>query len=659
MTATLPSRAVALFGTEAADGAGRTLRAGALSAELDSGALRYIRVDGIEVLRAIAFIVRDENWGTFAPQIADLEVTESGDAFRVTYRATCGDGSRRIDTSAAISASARDGLTFEATATPATDFLTNRTGFVVLHPVKGIVGRPVTVEHVDGRIEESRFPEVIDPVQPFFDIRALTHEVQPGLRATCRMEGDTFEMEDHRNWTDASFKTYVRPLARPWPYTLPAGETFEQSVSLTFSASLPAAAATATGTAPVRITLGGPDGTMPRIGLGVLPDHAESAVAAADLARIAAPQLLICQLDGRRGDNAASAERYRRLGEATGAGIVLELIIPGDPAPGAVTAEVAALAGAVRAAGLSPEAIAISPAAHLKAILPGTPMPPIVGHAEMYAAARAAFPGVPLGGGQFSYFTELNRIRPPADLVDFVTHTTCPAVHAADDVSVMETLEAIPSVVHSTRQFIGGKPYWVGPSAIAARDNPYGRATTPNPGNTRVCLAEQDPRQRGLFGAAWTLGYASAFAAGGVAALSFGGITGPAGIVATPAPWPRPHFDHLDGPAVHPPFHVVRGLAGTAGRARLSVASSDDGAVVGLAHEAESGAVVWLANITAAPRRVELGGRSGPARLLVLDAAAFATLAADPAFLDGAGVPIGAGDPIDLDAYAVARLALS
>ena len=38
------------------------------------------------------------------------------------------------------------------------------------------------------------------------------------------MEGDTFEMEDQRNWTDASYKTYVRPLALPWPYTLRAGE---------------------------------------------------------------------------------------------------------------------------------------------------------------------------------------------------------------------------------------------------------------------------------------------------------------------------------------------------------------------------------------------------------------------------------------------------
>ena len=52
-------------------------------------------------------------------------------------------------------------------------------------------------------------------------MRAITHSVRPGVRAECRMEGDTFEMEDQRNWSDASYKTYVRPLALPWPYMLP------------------------------------------------------------------------------------------------------------------------------------------------------------------------------------------------------------------------------------------------------------------------------------------------------------------------------------------------------------------------------------------------------------------------------------------------------
>ncbi len=64
-----------------------------------------------------------------------------------------------------------------------------------------------------------------------------------GIAATTAFAGDVFEMEDQRNWTDASYKTYVRPLARPWPYRLAAGETITQSVTVTLVADAQAAPA--------------------------------------------------------------------------------------------------------------------------------------------------------------------------------------------------------------------------------------------------------------------------------------------------------------------------------------------------------------------------------------------------------------------------------
>ena len=89
------SRAVRLCGTELVDPPMRTLTAGPLSAELDNGALRYVRFGGVEVLRAIAFLVRDENWGTFTPTIENLrDRRASDDGFTVSYRATCADAKR-------------------------------------------------------------------------------------------------------------------------------------------------------------------------------------------------------------------------------------------------------------------------------------------------------------------------------------------------------------------------------------------------------------------------------------------------------------------------------------------------------------------------------------------------------------------------------------
>src|SRR6266851_7297551 len=105
-------RGLKLCGTDETDPASRRLRAGPLSVELENGNLRYVRFAGIEVLRGIAFLVRDENWGTFTPTITDLEVEAGGGSFQVTYRGTCADAKRRLVYTAAIVGSSDGSLAF-------------------------------------------------------------------------------------------------------------------------------------------------------------------------------------------------------------------------------------------------------------------------------------------------------------------------------------------------------------------------------------------------------------------------------------------------------------------------------------------------------------------------------------------------------------------
>ena len=81
-----------------------------------------------------------------------------------------------------------------------------------------------------------------------------------------------------------------------------------------------------------------------------------------------------------------------------------------------------------------------------------------------------------------STFTELNRKRPPLDLIDFVTFCTTPNVHAGDDRSVMETLESLPAVAASVREIIGGKPFVVGPSTHRHARQPVRRGAARQPG---------------------------------------------------------------------------------------------------------------------------------------------------------------------------------
>lgn len=649
------SRAVKRCGTEQPDVAGRVLTAGPLSVELDGGNLRYLRVGGVEVLRVLAFLVRDENWGTYIPALSDLAVEQRADGFTVRYAATCRRGSQEMSYAARIEGRADGSLLFTGEATPATDFLTARTGFVVLHPLKGVAGHALEVEHVDGTVVNATFPALVDPVQPFLDIRALTHEVMPGLKAVVRMEGDTFEMEDHRNWTDASFKTYVRPLALPWPYVLKAGEAVKQQVSLTLVGSAPAAGASSSAKA-VQVTLGREtNDRIPTIGLGLPAEEIEAATAALPLVVRAAPKLLICQFDARQGHGLRELQAYRTLCTRTRAACELEIVVESIDAFADELQKVAAL---VKDAGLKLSAVAVCPVGDLKSVLPGGDRPPAPPLEALYRAARAAFPGVKLGGGMFSFFTELNRKRPPAELLDFVHNGTCPIVHAADDRSVMETNEALPYQIATARSFIGKTAHRVGPTAIGCRDNPHGKTFTPNPDNQRICLVKADPRQRGLFGAAWMVGYVASLAPTGVEAISFGSPTGPLGIVHRRGVAAVPYYDKLPGAAVYPAFHVLAGLSRASGARRVEATSSDDAAVRCIAWRSKGATLMFVANTTANRQQVRVAHGGGQAIGIVLDEDSFVRATTEPAAFQGDPKPVDLAR-LALGAYAVALVSIS
>jgi len=653
---------VKLFGTEEAVVDPVILSAGPLEATFDAGNLRYIRVGGVEALRGVAFLVRDRNWGTYNPTLSNLVIEQDETGFVVTYDAECGDEDQSLHYAARIEGRTDGSLSFSSKGETLSDFLTARTGFVVLHPLAGIVGMPVIVEHTDGRKVESRFPERIDPMCPFQDVRALTHQVAAGVNLMCRMEGDAFEMEDHRNWMDASYKTYSRPLALPWPFTMERGEKFSQQVELSLEGALENIS-TGQGAAPVGVTVGPPLGhAMPRIGLAAPSAYLGDAIARADLVRQAAPSFLVCHFDARRGDDADTMARFTELGAAVGAPLVLEAVVPCLDAEGAPTGDLAvmrrdldAVASAVQQAGLRFERVAVSPACDLKCTLPGSVFPPAPGWSDLIGAARAVFPDIPVGGGMFSYFTELNRKRPPAEILDFLCHSGCPIVHAGDDVSMTETLEALPSIFHSARALSGGKPYWILPTAVSMRDNPYGAVPAENPDNIRQAMNRVDPRERGLIGAAWYAGYIARAGAAGLEAITLAAAAGPSGIAYTGQPHEQPGFDNNEAAILYPHFHVIAGLAALRGEV-LAAESSDARAVQAVAVKQSGGVSLWLSNLTGEPQSVEISGLDGIGQALVLDTHSFSAACADPNWRDSAArVAVGSG-PVELDAYAVAEI---
>jgi len=133
--------------------------------------------------------------------------------------------------------------------------------------------------------------------------------------------------------------------------------------------------------------------------------------------------------------------------------------------------------------------------------------------------------------------------------------------HAADDRSVVESLAGLGEVFASARALAGDRDYHLGLVSIGLRSNPHGLGVAPNPRQVRLATAGIDPRQRGLFGAAWAVGAIAATQGHRVCSAALAAPVGPLGIVHRPAAWPQPLYDDLAGDAVYPLFHVVRALA--------------------------------------------------------------------------------------------------
>ncbi|MCB9944050.1 MAG: hypothetical protein H6851_10600 [Geminicoccaceae bacterium] len=624
------SRSIALVGTDSAEEPAELIEVGPLSFMLDGGRVRYIRYRGVEAIRGIDYLVRDANWATPVAELSNFSVDRDDDrAVTVRFRGTVDAEPIRYVYDVVIQAGIRS-LVFRVEGQAETAFDTNRTGFTILHPIEGTAGAPVTVEHCDGSREETCFPLLISPGQPIFSIRAMTHAPAPGLTCTCRMEAELphdpdgkFEMEDQRNWTDASYKTYVASLLDPWPYRLEPGRTWKQAVIVSFEGE--------PGSAGGSVADASQSHRIPPIGLGLMPEAASHAHSR--IGDVPPADWLSFYLDLDAGDDGAGLAACRDIAEAMGASIQLELVLSPQETP---AEELTRAADLCREAGLEPAIVLPCPAPYLKSIQPVGPWPNVPDLAHIYNEARRAFPAARIAGGMLSYFTELNRKRPPTACIDLVSHTTTAIVHAGDDVSVMETLQALPQVARSAHGLAGGKPVRLGPSAIGMRHNPYGAALIPNPENRRFAMADPDPRQRGLFAASWSLAHAAALLPCGLEALLLNHISGPLGILHDPAVHPAPGFSARTGPLVYPVYHVMRWLIGRAGEQAVVKRFGDTAVAI------ETGRGTAIANTGMDPVHL-------PQSMALLDVSGFEAACTDPQWLDHPTV-----EGMTLDAYSVA-----
>lgn len=629
-------------GTEIEEPQKRLLKAGALEATFDQGGLRWIKWNGLEILRAVTFLVRTPGWGTPAPRITALEITEQTDHFAVRYDAHYGEPEKGVLARISLEGTADGRLHALADITAEAPFSTNRTGLVILHPLVGFAGTEVEVEHASSGSRNPVIPLRISPGQPLMDIRAITHSPRGGLHVSTRMEGDIFEMEDHRNWSDASFKTYSRPIGLPYPYLLQPGEPARQAVVVTVTDD--GSAGSASDPIP-----------LPRLEEQVMPayslplDRPEDAVEtlrfASTLAELA-PASVLLRFDPSRGDNLDSIGDVAKLLQQTGASLELTVLLSGDDQK-AAAAVLKELAEAFDRNGVTVARIAAFAKIDEQSFQPDEPRPLHLREDELASMLSEIFPASLRGGGTPAFFTEFNRKRPNPALADYLTFATTPVVHAADDASVTETLESLPHILNSARELAQGRPLAVGPVGIGARLNPYGPGPVDNAPDERAGMAARDPRQRGLFAAAWHVGYLARIAHWNVERFAFGASTGPFGLVSSPQPYGRDGWDEWPAGTVYPLFHVARWVSKASG-GRIAAAWTR-GNVAHVAWEKNGRRFALFANLASDRVTVELTNDPGAVGSL-LDAESFETAARDPAAFVA---PVPLGEAVRLGANAV------
>jgi hypothetical protein len=456
------------------------------------------------------------------------------------------------------------------------------------------------VESVDGARREALFPRLVSPHQPLLDLRALTHEPAPGVRVEVRMEGDTFEMEDQRNWSDASFKTYCTPLAQPYPVEVKPGERLRQSVSLTLHgvghdwldeadvAAVPGAQAKRGGsTEPVVLHVDSSRPLpLPALGLG-----------AAGVQAIAAGE----------------AEAWRRLGLAH---LRADLHLEGDEWPAALetAAANARLLGVPLEIALflpeAPEPALSALAARLSAAR--TPVgrwllfraADLMTHGGDAALARRLLgpvaPGARFGGGTDRYFTELNRGRPALEGLDHVSFSLNPQVHAFDDCTIFENLGSLAWLVQTARSFVGERAIGLSPVTLRPRSDPRPESSR-TPGERPFT---DDPRQQTVTAASWTLALLAAAAQAGICSLTLFELAGPRGV-------------RQDGRGF-PVYDALAEAAGASGTVVLPAQSQRPERVRVLAVRAGRRTRVFLCNISSDPHPVRLDGVPGQARCAAL-----------------------------------------
>ena len=580
------------------------LKAGNLDLIYQAGDLRYIRFGEIELIRRIYVAIRDLNWNTIPGEISDLKVSAEKNRFSITYNGRHQSGNLDYSWQAHITGDAYGKISYSMDGIANTPFRFCRIGFCILHPIRECAGRPYHAETPEGMIT-GKLPVLIEPQRmegnfeaPLFpSCSSFTVSMENKVALHTNFEGDLFEVEDQRNWTDGSFKTYCTPLALGYPHNATAGQRIHQKVTLWLEHEGPGQPVE-----PDRVLTREPihlspleesSTPLPQIGFGLPSQPVTASAGETGLLSLLKPAHL--KLEVHFKDPAWPAKLDAAINAARQLGARLELALFLLDDAGLQLEELKArLAGALVARFI----IFHEKDAHLRAT-----------SGQWMQIARAhlhsSFPDVPFFGGTNGNFAELNRDWPDLTVMDGVSYPVNSQVHSSDEASLVEALEGKADTVTTACRLSGGLPVCI--SSVTMKP-PFNQAAIeeelpPPPGELPAAV---DPRQISLFCAAWTLGSLRSLTKGGAAAVTFYETLGWRGLIETASGSALPEKFLSQPGMVFPVYHVFADLVNAGQAECIPLESNQPLTVTGILLNSGARRIYLLANLTPEPQAIIL-----------------------------------------------------
>jgi D-apionolactonase len=599
----------------------RDLAAGPVRAVLEGVDLRGVGQGAEPLVDRVYVAVRDRDWNTIPATITDLAFDRTEAGFSVTFRARHRAGDIDFAWAGSIEGSSDGVIRYTMDGAAESAFSYCRIGFCVLHP-DSLAGAAYAARTPQGPVSGA-LPTLIAPQEvvdgferPLFPAcEALDVEGPDGARITCEFEGDLFEMEDQRNWTDASFKTYCTPIGLGYPTQAQPGQRIHQRVTMRIAGTRPPAAGRDS-EAVARLTLGRGTGRgLPAIGFGMASDGAPLGDREQERLRALHPDHLRVDVRPARPGWEGSLDEAATQADQLDCGLEVALFPPDGGAAGPdrqATADVAAQV-ADRLAGT-----AVARWLVFDAGTAGTGTTPATLALAVHGRLTRTHPDAPVAGGTNGDFAGLNRARPDPSVLDAICYAVNPQVHASDDRSLLENVTAQGATVRTARSFADGRDVIVSPVTLAPRFNPAasGPEAPPPPGRLPSAV---DPRQMSLLGAAWTVASIASLTAANADSVTWFETVGWRGLMERESGSPLPDLFASFPGMVFPAYHAFADLAEMRGAELLEVASSAPRSLAGLAVRRGDRVNGLLANLTATELAVSVAPVGGEVRYRVLD----------------------------------------